>query len=525
MKNILIIIVLYAFLPLLLLGQQRWEVIIEKQNMDYNVTSTTYPYDAGIILNAKTDWFNNWIIKTNTNGEKLWEKLVFSDNKPMIIYKVMQNQNGEILICGAVDSHAFVLLLDGCGNLLWCNEYINYEHYSESVHLDALFLNNGNIILLTSLYGDINYGYDVGLISFDSDGNLLWFKPYNLLVKYELLDMAVPLFIDSFDEFLIISGWCYYAYPDNPSVVWLRPLFIKTKSDYSEDWFLPYGMEDSIIGDARGAISFNGEIIQGYGMYHKSGTINSILMNFDTVGNETEYIGIDNTEIGVDIDENFFLRLEIRDDTSYIASAKFGNNGMSNPMGEWVMDSSGNVYQDQSHPNTTFSPLDPLFKTSNDKFVFAYQYNSSDILLYKLNADLSQAEIDTTTYTYDSLCNNLPIISDTIYLDNCSIVTGIDEAPTPEEYYASLKTINIVVMPNPATDVVVFEIGVRGYNGSTTISCYDVNGRKVFNKILPQNQTKIATDVTNWQSSIYIVVASGGNGSKGESKFVVTCLD
>lgn len=413
------------------------------------------------------------------------------------------------------------MFVDACGNLLWCNELIS-EHYSQSMQVDAIFLDNGDIITLITLDHVVN-DEDVGLMSFDSNGNLLWFHPFNLTLKYDLLDFNLPYYLDKFDEYLIISGFCYYAYPDNPSLVYLKPMFIKTDNNFNEEWFLPYGMSDTLIGDARGVVSFDGGVFHGYGSYKKLGMgfYNSILMDFDIYGNETNYIGIDNSAINNSITENLFFRIVQRNDTSYVASAKFGDAGWENPLGEWVMDTLGNIYQYQSHENTTGGNTAPVFKTMNNKYCFAQQYNNSEILLYKLNSDLSQAEIDTNSYNYDSLCDDLPIVSDTIYLDNCSIVTSIDEIPTPHEYYASLKKIKINVMPNPATNDIVFAVESPGHHNNIVLTCYNVNGQKVLEQHIQKDQSVVKTNVTDWQSGMYIIVASSSNGGSGSSKFVV----
>jgi len=520
-KRVFILLVL--FLPLFAISQQRWEVIISNSGLDFELITSDCAYDEGFITNARIKTVNNrnYFMKSNINGELLWDKVIVYNNNWTNISRIKQNQNGETLFCGTVDGYASLLLLDACGNPSWCNEFISSEYYTETIHMDAFFLDNGDIITLTSLY-KYGSGYDVGLMSFDNNGDFLWFHPYGLLEKYNLLDMVVPYFLDYFNNFFIISGFCYYAYPDNPSLVYLKPMFIKTDNNFDEEWFLPYGMGDTIIGDATGVISFDGNVFNGYGAYKKlgAGFYNSILMNFNIDGNESSYIGIDNSAINDSVTENMLFRVVQRDDTSYIASAKFGNAGYENPFGEWIMDTLGNIFQYQSHENAGGN-ITPIIKTTDDKYCFAYQYNYSDILLYKLNADLSQAEIDTNSYNYDSLCDDLPIVSDTIYLDNCSIVTSIDEAPTPSEYYASLKTINIIVMPNPANNAITFEVESSGYHNNIVLTCYNVSGQKIFEKYVEQNQATVKTSITNWQSGIYVVVASSENGGYGNSKFVV----
>lgn len=523
-KYYFLISILTTLIPLLTYSQQRWEVILNDEDLRYTAIGSDKSYDIGhlIYTNIRPGVSRDRLIKTNTNGEILWQKSIFYNNIYSSNLIVRQNQNGEILIGGTVDGHASLVMLDACGNSLWCNEFVNSDLYNETAHADAAFLENGNIITYTLFY-TLDKEYDVGLMMFDSDGNLLWSRPFQLLEKYPLLAEALPIYFDFFNDYLIASGSCYYAYPDNPSVYWLRPMFIKTDSSYYEDWFLPYGLNDNIIGHSHGAISSDGITIRGYGSYYKhdTDTINSILMDFNMEGIETGFIGIDNNEIGPEVVDNFFNRIMLMDDTSYIATAKFGETVWDNPMGEWVMDTSGKVYQYLSHESSIWS-FNPITRTYDDTYQFTYSYNNYyDILLVKLNPDLSQADYDTTTYVYDSLCDELPIISDTIYLYNCGIITSIEDEPVPLEDPELKGNIIIRVTPNPVANMANFKIENNERYKYIQLWCYDIHGSMVWKHAITSGQKSVNANTSNWQNGLYIVVAETDNGSRYSAKFLV----
>ena len=514
-------IICITILPLLIYSQQRWEVTINDNVYDYYGINSCIAYDNGLLVVSKTQSNNTHVIKVDVNGIVLWHKTYISQNSSLSIARIKQNESGDIFLIGNINGNAILIMTDPCGNPVWCNEFQNSEHYLDTDHHDVVFLENGDIITLTWVQ-NLDHKYDIALMSFDLEGISLWYNPLNLISKYELLDNTLPFVMQKIDEFIIISGDCYYAYPDNPTLVFLRPMLLKIDNSFNEEWFLPYGMNDTILGDARGVVSFDGNVLRGFGSYTKLGLgyYNSILMDFDINGNEMGYIGIDNDEINTSVSENFFMGLKQRDDTSYFASSKFGDSGWENPLGEWIMDTLGTIYQYQSHENTTAGFM-PLQRSMDNKYQVSYQYNYSDIYLSKLNADLTPVQIDTNPHNYDSLCNNLPIVSDTIYLDDCNIVTEIAEIPMLDEYYSSIDAISLHIFPNPTSGSISFEFENIEYHNDIIISCYDIVGQKVFEQQLIPEQSIINSNVVSWNSGIYIAIVRSSKGGNSIEKFIV----
>ena len=431
MKNVLTaVLTVIVFLPLLSFGQQRWETIISDE--DYSSVWNSLSYDGSQLIIASTGDVGstvNIIYKIDKNGEILWEKHLVYDNWT-VPSGIIQSNNGETVVYGETGGKATVALFDACNNLVWCHQYFDSTYYTETFYTYAIIYQDK--IVLSISYVKNQYLYDIGLVCFDLEGNFLWDHPFNMLQKYpEIASMILCPYIFDFENNLILSGYGYYSYPGS-SISFLKPMFVKTDSDFNEEWLLTYGLtdistNDTILGEARGVVSYKNGILHGWGSSTKpwEGYYNSNLMNFDTAGNETSFFITENQMLDSTTTENFFLDVATRDDTSYFTSIKYGNQGWKNPSGEVIIDTMGNVYQHNSHAGLQggFLPLER--DTVRNQYYLAYENFDWDIVLYKLNADLSDAGTDTTTYNYDSLCDNLPIVSDTIYIGNCDVITTV----------------------------------------------------------------------------------------------------
>jgi hypothetical protein len=74
------------------------------------------------------------------------------------------------------------------------------------------------------------------------------------------------------------------------------------------------------------------------------------------------------------------------------------------------------------------------------------------VLLFKFNYDLEYDTLYTQPFDYDYLCDNLPIASDTIGIDDCDIWTGF---PDEIEFRAAKY---LLIFPNPADNRVTIQL-------------------------------------------------------------------
>jgi len=529
MKAIFSMWILFIFLPLLSQGQQRWGKIIGDDDLTYVVTYNTISYDRGELISAIIGNFSsmNHILKVDRNGDILWSKRTAYENLNGQL-GIKQFTNGNIIVYGSTGKYASVLMLDACANLLWCNDFDIGQDYAIDYY-DGVFLENGDIVLLMQI--DLKNGkdFDVALVSFDADGNFLWFHQFNAPDMHPNIFTLVTWHLDLFDDFLIITGWGYYTYPENPNLGYLKPMFIKTDAGFNEEWLLPYGLaetgpQDTILGDARGVVAFNNGILYGWGSATKpSGKYKSILMNFDTAGIETTHYVIEHEMLDSTTTENFFLDVAVRDDTSYFTSLKYGNLGWNNPTGEAIIDTMANVYKHQSHEEANLvGGRFPVEKdTINNQYYLAYWSYDDELVLYKFNNDLTDTPIDTNTYNYDSLCNNLPIVSDTIYVNGCNIITSLEEELFPVDENGSTSNPQITITPNPVTDWATFTIINAKEEKISLVWCYGIDGMKIMNKTYNSGTNTFRVNTSNWPDGLYFVVAETASGKRISAKFII----
>jgi hypothetical protein len=509
-----------TLLPLLSIGQQRWTTEFGNPDVDDYPATLTSSYDGGALLCGINMLQESFVYKTDRNGNVLWNKLFVSAN-----FSAMdEDESGDKVIVGNKGANAFIMFLNNCGEMIWCHELINEQHYIQSSFRGVIIENNSIIVL--GHFVDSDYNNIMRLLSFNFEGNLLWMNEYlnpkndPLLGKY-----FSSHHLQKINGNYFITGFCYYAYPENPDLFFPRAMFVKVDNMYNKVWFLPYGMSDHLDAISEGVIQLDSLKFRGYGRFFidNTDTLNSIFLDFDASGNEIGHKGIHNNTISSEVKDNDLRALNVINDSTYLITAAVGPIPETvNPMGEWTMDSSGIVYNYQNHPDVNI-PLNPTIKTVDNTFMFLgrKQNNTYDILQYKLNADLSQADIDTNTYSFDSLCVDLPIDSDTIFLENCGIITGLNEIPTQDEYYSSVKTIPIEIFPIPATSDITFELGNTELHKNIQLSCFDINGKLVFKQSVQPGRTQIKSNVENLKSGIYIAVTSSSTGESSIVKFIV----
>lgn len=521
-----------VFLPVLVFNQNRWESTFGIPDDDNYLFNKSVDYDESILINWMIESNGNrYVSKMDINGNEIWRQAIIN-SQTLTQLNVLLSNTQSTIVGGSTYDFPFIMSLNKCYNIKWCSNFINQQLFDHGHFVDAVFLDNGDILAMAYIeppHENWNDTDRIYLFYYDSTGVLLWYRLYASGEDYPLIDTPDPIYLTKFEDYYIISGLCWYPDPDNSNLMVLRPLFIRIDNLFNEQWVLPYGVQDDFVGIGSAVIEDKrtGENI-GVGRYAGLPGIFSVtpLMHFDSLGNETGTFLILNDSIGPNIQSNSTIDIINVGDDKYLLSSSFGSAPSGNPIGELLLDSSYRVIASLPHPNTDINDtrIDTL---PNNKFLFGVNiyenpptnYNR-DILLYKLNGDLSQLEPDTTPHVYDSLCD-YSIVSDTILLSGCDIITDITEIPTPQQYFSSLKTINIKVSPNPASSSLNFELENDEHYENIIFKCYNMDGKPVLETILPNGETTIKTDVTSWKNGIYVAVASGSKGEIGSKKFIV----
>jgi len=510
---------------------QKWQQTFGNPGTDEDVMDVIESYDNGYLIDGDYELNNgNWLIKTDINGNLLWDKFFTWDEGWLYWGRVDQDNEGNMVVTCQVSKPGLgtwplVVKLNACGEKLWCRVFADYD-FMFGTPRDILFLDNGDVIVLTHFESQEQID-QIFLYYINSEGNFQWKKSYASTNTHPLIGPKGGLRIFPFDDFFLIAGYCYWPYPTNPNFKKLRPLFIKINDQFEEEWIIPFGVSDSIVGEAYSLIQLNDSIFMGVGKRRFSeggeNLNNSLLMFFNSIGEELGYNQIRNDSIGPNINQNLIYDIERINDTLFITSSGFGEAYEGNPFGEFVIDTSGNVFNYQSRPNT--AGVSELIKTFDNKYVIITNLQEgkaiSDILLYKINEELEQDTIYPGSYTYDSLCP-YPIQSGIIDVTNCAIITDVGDLPSAKEYFAGQSLISVVAYPNPAFEgSITFEFKNTKHHSDMELRCMNVFGEEIYREKVFQHQGESKVNVQNWHAGIYLALVYSNGRVVGKTKFII----
>jgi hypothetical protein len=372
-----------------------------------------------------------WLIKTDINGNVFWEKILTWDIANLGMAEIAQGTNGEILIASAVTGSAtgfwpIITKLDSCGEKVWCRVYTDYD-YNYGWFDDVLVLDNGDVVALGYLDSDDEIEL-IFLYYIESGGNLLWRQGYASRDDYPHIRSTNGDGIKKYGDNYIIHGHCYYPYPSDTTHFFQRPLYIMLDSLFNEQWIIPFGVNDSIIGKGYHTIELNDTIFMGVGVRRLPGDIrNSLLMFFNIDGEELGFEQIYNDDITQGLSTNLFHDIARIDDSLFLASSYFRYGSEPGQWGEMIVDTAGNIYQYEMREQST-SGWTTMVKTFDDKYTIGCGWEEGktdwDIYMYKINEELEHDTTYNRNFTYDSLCP-YQIQSGNIDISDCLIITDV----------------------------------------------------------------------------------------------------
>jgi len=460
-------------------------------------------YDKGYLILDNENVYS-WIIKTDINGNKLWEKRIGTGQDHIYLENVEQTSDNGFIMGGGFGKYdpqnndPTIIKLNSCGELDWCSVINTVGIYDFGTRVKQT--SEGDYILVAQ--GSVFIpGENVQLFKFDNSGNLLWkhsYSPDSLIWSPEPDDVRVD------DDGYLISASCYYPDPANPTIGYERPYYIKTDTAGNIIWWLVYGSGNGFhgfIGDA---------------------TIKSLTGNFYSIGWHSNYC---DTPVLVKCmgngQESYYQDLipgvcpggvsgiNWVDDTTFIMCAGGTLNG--NTTTRWMKTDTFGITSYFKEVPAWMGSTSHTARTFDNKFVSVARVNDIWIYLYKLNSNLDYDSIYTYPYTYDSLCPG-GVVSDTINPD-CDLIVRIDE-PTVESESAKIK-----VYPNPASKSLTVEFpkylkltekksGLTSSSvyyqwKSTILEIYDLSGKHVFSKEIPKEQPRLEMDVSGWNPGMY----------------------
>jgi hypothetical protein len=498
--------------------------VIEMYDKGYLICGNFYTYSGNIFK----QW--SWFIKTDVNGIILWDKIIEGGDEILRTNAISQTTDGGILTCGSIFSGAYypyVMKLNSCGEKEWCKIFGGSPNNNPWAQ-DILETSSGEIMILLNQWG-IYSKEDLYVFKLSSGGDVLWKKPICSGFNYPESAIAVgSSLIETSTNKILVSGRAYWENPWNPGgTKILRPIFVMTKSDGDEEWVYPFGLQDTLYGNASKAIQVGENTFIGVGAeWPNAASRNMWIMQFDGSGNEVNSKVLDASIIDSAFIKGYLTTIQKIGDVFYFGGDIGPSIQSYNHVVEFSTDtnlfiSDFTIYDVKIHDNTEI-PFSSA-STYDNKLLSNPTYNGNinlEIILSKLNLNLQYDTAYPGTYTYDSLCTTpgLPQ-SGFIFLDDCDIITGTD-IPSPEEYYASVQTIVVTAYPNPAETEITLAFQNTEHHNNMLLECYNLFGQRVHSEKVYKGQQKTKLSTEHWQSGLYIAVVKSEGRVAGQVRFV-----
>lgn len=477
---------------------QNWPVIIG-DNISTMNASIIEDYDKGYLLcnwNKKSPTFTHygWIVKTDINGNILWNKTFGDGNYSMYFSGATRTTNNDVLISGSIGKYdntynkdPLFMKLNACGEVEWCTVLHKAGSIGNDYGIAVIELPDSGYIGMVKYYGHQIQTIRISLVKLDAQGVPLWIRHLAQEDTTILNEEGYELVLTSNSNYLV-AGHCLCP--------GLRPYFIMTDEDGEELWSLKWDSQNLHSGSIEQIIE------KGNGVFYASGGgkygyyMHPALYKFDADGNEIYHHLI----LGDTIRGGGSGPLALINDTTFAIgynwntnpNPNYGNSGIA------TIDTLGNIINKRLLVEQTMEPAN-IIKTFDGKIVVTGHYyldGNWDTYMWKMNKQLEDDSVNGEIIAYDTLCP-YQITSDTTDL-NCMVYTNvdIDEIPTKGEYENPLK-----VFPNPASKKIQIEV-CPGKNQKIRI--VDFTGSIVLETTLPETG-KLTFDISNQPHGIYFI--------------------
>lgn len=513
------IIVLIITLNSIIGHSQTWERIYGESNKYESSVDIAESYDYGFNVLGIIDFSTGWLLKTDINGDTLWEKVLVQ----VVPHALTISPGNETIIVGnasnGINSYRNPLItkINTCGEKEWCK--VLYKNGNASAK--DVYTTDDYIFVLTSQMGD-NFNDRIHIYCLDTDGNVLWRKKYATIEDYPLMNSPQPTsFFTTSDGGFVILGYCYYPKIDNPTgPKALRGLVIKITADFEQEWVLPLGIDSNIHLMVQTGLEDENEFIffgQNRMEYDRP-----FVLFADANGVETGYITIENDTVFNNAISYLFDGISSKlENGDYIIGMPHRHD--LNDLGNWGVirtNSDFEILNTCSNQNS-FDPF-AVATTYDNKFIQASKTPGSgitDIYMLKFNENLEYDSIYTQTFEYDYECDHT-IESGVITFNDCNIIVGTDEIPTPKEYLEQKQKLNILIAPNPTKEEVSLKFENIEKHNELQLYITSVLGHQVYATFLLKMQTELNLNIQNWQEGIYLVQIFSNGKLVGHNRFI-----
>jgi len=230
------------------IGQDSAESVQQTTDGGYILVGWTYSYGAGS--------YDFWLVKADSNGNKEWDK-TFGGTRCDMAYSVQQTTDGGYILAGWTESYGtgdrdfWLVKTDSNGNKEWDKTFGGTD---EDLAYSVQQTTDGGYILAgyTRSYGA--GGYDFYLVKTDPNGNEKWNKTFGGTCT----DYAYSV-QQTTDGGYILAGWTE-SYGTGDRDFWL----VKTDSNGNKEWDKTFGGTDEDLAYSVQQTTDGGYILAGY---------------------------------------------------------------------------------------------------------------------------------------------------------------------------------------------------------------------------------------------------------------------
>ncbi len=508
---------------------------------DYWSRGLIETYDKGYLMDVQVDpgpgvaQMQGLLIKTDINGNKLWTKSVLSYSYQVAFFGFDNTDDGGIILTGATNKpdpsnyDIFFMKLNACGEKEWCKIISTLGNPDQGLKIKQ---SEHSYIALIQYFQDW-VTKRIWLFKLDTEGNILWEqllnRPNDSIENSEGYDFEILP-----DNNFVVAGDGYDR--SSGAVAYLRPLVIKTDSNANVQWVLPYGRNSGFRGD-----------IASFPRQNQSGFLYVAARHFritQPYGDSPCFLKVSPTGQEVyykDLIPDSYLgsssTLLLKNNDSLFIGAIWQDTSDVISVGAIKCDTVANISRTRillQNSQNSFGRLEDALFTYDNNYVTVGSFYPNNaipkVYLYKFTSNLDDAPLNTQPRVYDSLCPH-PIVSDTISLDDCAIITQVyDPVQAPEKF-------TIHVYPNPAKDELTIDLpqfllrqtssGTMQVNtiyhqwNFSKLEIYSQNGKLIYSGEIPKSKDKVKLDVSSWESGMYIARVVFMNEVVAKSTFII----
>lgn len=208
--------------------------------LGYEIIET---YDMGYLICASTlkdasHFQYGWIIKTDINGNLLWNKKFGDPTVENFLLDFDKTPDNGLVLSGGtaqedIERDPLFIKLDACGEIEWCRIYLSPH---DNTAPGVISLPDGSFIGMLQYYGGNAQEIRISLVKMDSTGEPIWIK--HLANEDSTLSNEEGSFLYlAPDNNFLVSGYCF-----SPN---LKPFFIKADTAGEQLWDIswPNGYE------------------------------------------------------------------------------------------------------------------------------------------------------------------------------------------------------------------------------------------------------------------------------------------